>query len=365
LQRAENITITYCSAAKGLNKGELSRFLLQLLVESNFEIETFDIQSQIKLPAAGEIKIDKTPEIVEHLKNKYTHSDSRLSPRALNMFIDCSLKFYFTYIAKLNLPSNDADSNNATFGKVFHKTAEIIYEKINKFETSYINSNDLDMFINNNDMLKNIVDEAMKIEANITNTSDYSTTQLIMRDVISDYAKKMLEFDKQNVPFTMYKIEKDIVESFNFKTTLGNLDIYLGGRVDRIDIKENVLRITDYKTGGTNKPIKSMEELFVSSKNRNAYVFQALLYSIIIAKQNPELKVMPLILYINKQLNEIEDVKITLEKEKLNDIRQIEQEFFHCLSELIFNIFAIDKPFTQTEDKDVCIYCDFKQICRR
>ena len=365
LQRAENITISYCSATKGLSKGEMSRFVLQLLVESNFEIETFDVQSQIKLPVTHEIKIEKTHEIVEYLKNKYTNSDSRLSPRALNMFIDCSLKFYFTYIAKLNLPSNNADSDNALFGKIFHKTAEIIYKKINKFENSYITSYDLDTFIDNGELLKNIVDEAMQIEANIANTSSYSTQQLIMRDVIADYTKKLLEFDKQNVPFILCKIETNIVENFSFETPLGNVAINLGGRVDRIDIKENVLRITDYKTGGTSKSIKSLEELFASSKNRNSYAFQALLYSIIIAKQNPQSGVMPLILYINKKLNELEDVKITFEKEKLNDIRQIEHEFFNCLNEVISNIFALDKPFAQTENTDVCTYCDFKQICRR
>jgi ATP-dependent helicase/DNAse subunit B len=223
----------------------------------------------------------------------------------------------------------------------------------------------LDTFINNSKLLKNIVDEAMQMEANIANTNSYSTPQLIMRDVIADYTKKMFEFDKQNVPFAIYKIETDIVENFNFKTPLGNLDIYIGGRVDRIDIKEDVLRITDYKTGGTSKPIKSMVELFASSKNRNSYAFQALLYSIIIAKQNPQSRVIPLILYINKQLNQIDDIKITFGKEKLNDIRQIEQEFFNCLNEVISNIFALDKPFTQTENTDICMYCDFKQICRR
>ncbi|MDR3287778.1 MAG: PD-(D/E)XK nuclease family protein [Prevotellaceae bacterium] len=365
LQRADNITISYCAATKGLNKGEMSRFLLQLLVESNFNIELFDIQSQIKLPEISEIKVEKTPEIIRFLKNKYENTDSYLSPRALNMFIDCSLKFYFNYIAKLKLTKDDANTDSLIFGKVFHKTSEIIYKKINKFENSYINENDLDTFINNKELLKNIVDDAMKTEAKIDNEKNYSIQQLIMRDVIVDYIKKLLEFDKTNIPFTLFKIEYTLTEKFNFNTPAGNVDVHLGGLVDRCDIKENVMRVVDYKTGGSSKTIKSIEDLFVSSKNRNSYAFQVFLYSLIIAKQQPEFNVMPSILYINKKLTETEDIQIKFDKEKISDIRQIETDFFNQLSKIISDIFDEKNPFIQTENKDICEYCDFKQICKR
>ncbi|MDR1983842.1 MAG: PD-(D/E)XK nuclease family protein [Prevotellaceae bacterium] len=365
LQRADNITISYGTAASGLNKGEPSRFVLQLPVETDFDIKLFDIQSQIKLPEISKIKIDKTPEIISFLKNKYSNNDSYLSPRALNMFIDCSLKFYFNYIAKLKLANDETDSNSIIFGKIFHKTSEIIYKEINKFEDSYITETDLDAFIGNKELLKTIVDEAMQTEANINDTANYSVQQLIMRDVIADYIKKLLEFDKSNIPFKLYKIETTLVEKFNFETSAGNIDVYLGGRVDRIDIKENILRVLDYKTGGSSKAIKSTEDLFISSKNRNGYALQAFLYSMIIAKQEPEFGVMPSILYINKKLTETEDIQIKFGKEKLKDIRQIENEFFNQLSKIILNIFNAEMPFIQTENEDVCAYCDFKQICKR
>jgi hypothetical protein len=365
LQRAENVTISYCSATKGLSKGEMSRFLLQLLVESDFKIELFDIQSQIKLPSISEIKIDKTPEIITFLKNRYNCGDTYLSPRALNMFINCSLQFYFYYIANLRLPSDETDSISLIFGNVFHKTAEIIYKKINKFQNSQITAADLDIFISNKELLENIVDEAMQNEANNNDTANYSIQQLIMRDVIIDYAKKLLEFDKTCVPFTLYEIETDVREKFHFDTSFGNIDVNLGGRVDRIDIKENTLRILDYKTGGSSKAIKSVEDLFVSSKNRNSYAFQAFLYAMIIAKQKPEFSVMPAILYVNKRLTEIEDIQIKLNKEKLTDIRQIKNDFFNYLNKIISDVFDAQIPFSQTENEDACVHCDFKQICKR
>ncbi|MDR2652680.1 MAG: PD-(D/E)XK nuclease family protein, partial [Prevotellaceae bacterium] len=365
LQRSTDITISYSTATGGLSKGEPSRFILQLPVESDFNIESFDIQSPIKLPKIPEIKIEKTSEIIAFLQNKYSNCDSFLSPSALNMFIDCSLKFYFNYIARLKLPDDMLNSNSIILGKVFHKSAEIIYKRIGKFENSYINEADLDMFTGNRELLKNAVDEAMQIEANIDNAHNYSIQQLIMRDVVIDYIKKLLEFDKTNVPFTLYKIETTLVDKFNVDTPSGNFDIYLGGRVDRMDIKENVLRVLDYKTGGTGKAIKSVEDLFISSKNRNSYAFQAFLYSVIISKQKTEFNVMPSILYINKKLTETDDIQIGLEKEKLKDIRQIENDFFNHLNKIISNIFNAEIPFIQTENEDICAYCEFKQICKR
>ncbi|MDR1553872.1 MAG: PD-(D/E)XK nuclease family protein [Prevotellaceae bacterium] len=365
LQRSTDITISYSTATSGLSKGEPSRFILQLPVESDFNIESFDIQSPIKLPQISEIKIEKTSEIIALLQNKYSDFNSFLSPSALNMFIDCSLKFYFNYIAKLKLPDNEIDSNSIILGKVFHKTAEIIYKRIGKFENSYITEADLDVFIGNRELLKNIVDEAMQIEAGIDNPQHYSIQQLIMRDVVVDYVKKLLEFDKNNVPFILYNIETTLVDKFTFDTPSGNFDVYLGGRIDRMDIKENVLRVLDYKTGGTGKTIKSIEDLFVSAKNRNSYALQAFLYSVIISKQKPEFNVMPSILYVNKKLTETDDIQIKLEKEKLKDIRQIENDFFNCLSKIISNIFDAKMPFVQTENEDICTYCEFKQICKR
>ncbi|MDR0421313.1 MAG: PD-(D/E)XK nuclease family protein [Prevotellaceae bacterium] len=364
LQRAENITISYCTATNALNRGEPSRFILQLHAETDFNIELFDIQSPIKLPVFSEIKVDKTQEIITYFKNKYGNKDSYLSPRALNMFIDCSLKFYFHYIAKLKLPDNETNSDSIIFGNVFHKTAEIIYKQTGKFENSLITENDLNTFTDNDELLKNIADEAMQTETGIDNSQNYSIKQLIMRDVIVDYMKKLLEFDKTNVPFTLYEIETSIVDKFNFETPSGNIDIYLGGRVDRIDIKDNVLRILDYKTGGKPKTIKSVEDLFISSKNRNEYAFQAFLYSVIISKQKPEFSVMPSILYVNGKLTEQEDIQIKFGKENLYDIRQIEADFFNCLNKIIFDMFDAKIPFSQTENKDACTYCNFKQICK-
>jgi hypothetical protein len=365
LQRSDNVTISYSTATKGLNRGEPSRFILQLQVETDFKMDLLDIQSSIKLPVVDEIKIEKTPEIIALLQNRYSNYKSYLSPRALNMFIDCSLKFYFNYIANLKLPDSETDSNSIIFGNVFHKAAELVYEETGKFENSHISESDLEKFIENTEILKNIVDKAMQIEAEIGDSQNYSVQQLIMRDVIADYIKKLLEFDKINVPFTLYKMETALVDKFNFDTPSGNIDIYLGGRVDRIDIKENVLRVLDYKTGGTGKAIKSVEDLFISSKNRNGYAFQAFLYSLIISKQKPEFNVMPLILYVNRKLTETDDIQIKLGKEKLTDIRQIENDFFNLLSKIISNIFDEQTPFVQTKNEDICTYCDFKQICRK
>ena len=71
LQRAENINLVYNTSTDGLNRGEMSRFMLQLLIESNYQIEHFNLSSGIELTCSREIRIEKSPEIIRNLKEKF------------------------------------------------------------------------------------------------------------------------------------------------------------------------------------------------------------------------------------------------------------------------------------------------------
>lgn len=55
-----------------------------------------------------EIRITKTPEIIDRLYRTYDFSRNPdaliLSPSALNTYLDCRLKFYFRYVARLKAP---------------------------------------------------------------------------------------------------------------------------------------------------------------------------------------------------------------------------------------------------------------------
>ena len=63
IQRAENITLLYNTSSDGLNRGEESRFMLQLLVEGPHEITREYLEAGQSPQNTLEIQIEKTPEI--------------------------------------------------------------------------------------------------------------------------------------------------------------------------------------------------------------------------------------------------------------------------------------------------------------
>lgn len=130
IQRAENVTLIYNTATDGLNRGEMSRFMLQYLVESPHDnIIREYIEAGQSPQSSREIKIDKTQEIIRKLYNTYDvsrGSKMMLSPSALNTYLDCRLKFYYRYVAGLKVPDEvSAEIDSALFGTIFHRSAEL------------------------------------------------------------------------------------------------------------------------------------------------------------------------------------------------------------------------------------------------
>ena len=65
IQRAENITLLYNTSSDGLNRGEESRFMLQLLVEGPHEITREYLESGQSPQSTPKIEIPKTQKILE------------------------------------------------------------------------------------------------------------------------------------------------------------------------------------------------------------------------------------------------------------------------------------------------------------
>ena len=68
VQRTERITFMYNIATDGLNKNEMSRFLRQLLAETDFPVELKILQSGQAVPADNGMEAAKTPEVMDILR---------------------------------------------------------------------------------------------------------------------------------------------------------------------------------------------------------------------------------------------------------------------------------------------------------
>ena len=370
IQRAENVTLLYNTASEGLNRGEMSRFMLQFLVESPHSISREYLEAGQSPQSGREIRVEKTPEIITRMYERYDvnrHPKSLFSPSALNTYLDCRLKFYYRYVAGLKAPDEvSAEIDSALFGTIFHRAAELVYKDLTA-NGKEIRKDDLEQVLRNDIKLQNYVDTAFKEEffhVALTEKPEFNGTQLINAKVITSYLRQLLRNDLQYAPFFMEGMEKKVTEIIEIETPQGKLALNIGGTIDRIDSKDDTLRIVDYKTGGSPKTPENIKQLFTPADGRPNYIFQTFLYASIMCRKQ-SLKVAPSLLYIHRAASEtyspvIEMGEARQPKMPVNNFAFYEDEFRERLQTLLQEIYNPEEAFTQTEDTKKCEFCDFR-----
>lgn len=376
LQRAETITILYNTSTDGLNRGEMSRFALQFLVEYPNPIHRYYLEAGQTPRRVQPILVEKTPELLEHLYHIYDATGTQpriLSPSALNTYLNCRLMFYYRYVTGLKAPDEvSAEIDSALFGTIFHRSAELVYTDLTA-HGSDIRREDLEGLLKDTPRVQAYVDRAFQEEffhSGLDERPEYNGTQLIHARVIASYLRQLLRHDLAYAPFRMEGMERPVREIVELNTQLGTLHLILGGTIDRLDRKGNTLRIVDYKTGGIPKTPESIEQLFTPMPNRPGYVLQTFLYASIICHQQPDTHIAPALLYIHKAASDtyspvIEMGAARMPKVPVTDFAPHDKKFRYQLDILLKEIFDQDVPFTQTEDEKRCAFCDFKRMCRR
>ncbi len=375
IQRAENITLLYNTSSDGLNRGEESRFMLQLLEEGPHEITREYLEAGQSPQSNQEIQIEKTPEVLRRIYRAYDSSNPKsviLSPSALNAYLDCRLRFYYRYVAGLKTPDEvSAEIDSALFGTIFHLSAQLVYTELTA-NGNMIQKEDLERLLRDEVKLQSYVDRAFKKElfkVAPEEKPEYNGVQLINSKVILSYLKQLLRNDLQYTPFEMVAMEKKVSEEMTIQTGQGPFTLRLGGTIDRMDAKEGTLRIVDYKTGGSPKTPANIEQLFTPSETRPNYIFQTFLYAAIMSRKQ-SLMVAPALLYIHRAASEsyspvIEMGEPRKPKIPVNNFAFFEDEFRERLQALLEEVFDEKEAFTQTKDIKKCSYCDFKAICKR
>lgn len=375
LQRAEKVTLMYNNNSEGLNRGEWSRFMLQFLIEWPFPIVQQSLEAGQSPQGNCSITIPKTKEVMEKLNQAFNlryNEKAMFSPSALNCYLDCSLKFYFKYIAHLQTPDEvKAEIDSATFGNIFHRTAETIYRELTQ-HGNLIHPDDLEKLLKDDIRLENYVDKAFKelfFHIPEEERPEYNGTQLINSAVIVRYIKQLLSHDLRHAPFTFVDTEKHVSEDITIHTKEGDILSRVGGYIDRLDSKDGTLRIVDYKTGGKADTPADVASLFIPDKKRSNYVFQTFLYAAIMCRKQ-SLKVAPSLLYIHRAASEQYSPVICLKEprkpeEPVLDFSIYEEEFRSHLYKLLAEIFDKQQNFEQTKVEEKCAYCDFKSICKK
>lgn len=403
LQRAESVTMIYNgnSDAPGMGKGQISRYLLQLITDSRFgKIRRISQNSERGDAATLPITVKKEGQVLEKMLSIY---DSRLdeskpmknrkflSPSAINKYIDCPLMFYLAQIAGLKEPdTNDVEIAPNLFGTIFHKSAELAYERLAGLTPDRtVTKENIKALLNDSEQVSAIVQQAFK-EDYFNNTDvpldEYSGTQRINYEVILKYLTQVLTLDRDHYsPFKYIGGEIN-----NYQTLIqvpdphsqgtpnpDSIAIRLAGIIDRLDSRidpatgKEIVRIVDYKTGTKYDYPSSINDLFEKkgSKKRCYQALQICYYAYILSNQDEyrDKQLAPVLLYTRATSKAAEEsIYYQLDKKPLTDFQsQCLPDYEDRLVSTIREIFDPSVPFTQTNDLDICDHCEFINICKR
>ena len=383
LQRSDNVTMVYNGNTdnSSIGKGQMSRYLLQVIVgEEN--VRRIRLSSKYTADATGEeLSCAKDDAILQALYNRYdaNRSGCYLSPSAINSYLDCRFSFYLKYIAGIKRPDSGSDEIAPNvFGSIFHRTAELAYNRLAEENGRMITANAIRAILKDRKLLESFITSAFDEElfnGKHMEASEYNGIQEVNFEVIRIYIENILKSDISYTPFEYIgSEEKEMKHALQIDTADAErpqTDVLISGRIDRIDCRDGIYRIADYKTGKDNARkdgINDIEELF-SGKERNKYAFQIFCYALIAQydRKYSGRKLAPVLLYVRKAVNQENNLPYTtMCGTPLTDFTGTVAEKFEArLKETIAEIFDPNVPFSQTEDTEHCKHCDFKSICRR
>lgn len=374
IQRAEKVTIVYNNGTDGMNKQEPSRYIMQLQVEFPGKLSAYELHSPSQATSNTAIAVEQTADTRHKLQEHFRYEPDkkpvfRLSPSTLNDYLDCRLRFYLKHIEGLNPPEEvNTDVDVAALGTIFHKSAELAYDKLTERGNTIIRE-DIETLLKESHHIEDFVDEAFRTEFFHSEPNvplKYNGTQLIVRHVICSYLRQLLTIDKRRTPFKYIESEKKIREVYPINSHGTQLNVLLGGTIDRIDSKQDesgreVVRILDYKTGGSQKKIKSIDELFQRDKPRDGYVFQAFYYSYLMSREYR--CIAPSLLFMRNTSDEAFEPHILIDQHAVEDFSVYCDQFEQLLRDTIEEIFNSDIPYTATTNADACKYCKFTALC--
>lgn len=366
LQRAENIKILYTSGAKGINSGEMSRFLYQIKYESGVAIRETNFQNRIAVQDNPAIEIAKNPEILNQLDTWTVSEQTALSPSALNIFLECPLRFYFKYIARIQEKEEIAEElDHRLLGNIFHECSETLYATIPEGK---ITAEGIDRLLRDEALLEEHIKTSYLnlYDRNTTKLLDSGSNELIL-NVIKKYLREMLTYDKHLCPFQLVAMEEKFAVPVKIQTPAGQKSVFVGGFIDRIDETVKGIRVIDYKTGADNTTFKSVPSVFDrENTTRNKAAFQTMLYCLMYSHTNPVQK--PLIpgIYSTKALfGKDYNYMLKCDKEYIRDFNLHREEFLDHLTSLLEQLYSPDIPFTQTTQEKKCRNCPYNSICRK
>ncbi|MDX5436972.1 MAG: PD-(D/E)XK nuclease family protein [Pontibacter sp.] len=383
LQRAKSINLLYVLPSDTYGSGEKSRFILQLqndLALRNPRITFRDMTAAVEQEQTRkyeeDILIEKDAATIAQLKQELAKG---LYPSHMNMYINCSLQYYFTRIAKMQEIDEVEEQLGADqFGTIVHQVLEDFF-KPHEQSGEPIQATHIDQ------MLKAL---PAKTKAEFSKVTQGAKPERGMNYLLYKVAVEVLEKylhqlkDSDELPLYVLRLEETLDAILPVQVNGETLQVRIAGKADRIDLTGHELRVVDYKTGKVEKNqlnVKpdDVETHFLTDakygKARQLWLYEYILHRTLqrepakILRNAPH--VSPLSVDPKSGIISFRNLEGGVLSSEFNFPEALGNDFISA-SETLLTAFVnrlLDpaEPIQKTKDLDVCQWCAYRGICAR
>ena len=343
------------------HSGEVSRYFYQLKWQYGVHIEETIVISALGTDkqSTGGLSIEKDKRILDLRK---------ISPTSLTTYLRCPKQFYFKYIEHLEEPKQDETVlvSDLTLGKVLHAVMQDLYAP---FVGKNVSALDIEH------LLKRVNDD---VEWEQFSALQDLGSDILAKQIVRTYVNNILNYDYKSTAFQY--VGSEIPVERPYCLSLGQPQLLLTGYIDRLDLKTNILRVIDYKTGRTDLTYTSMEDVFgvvapredgvVIRKKGKSQLLQTMLYCWLLEKcENKNIPVdvsKQAHIFSARRLTDTDVITYIHSKdgeEALFFDQEMQMEFEKEMRALLEEIFDLEIPYHPTSESNTCSTCPFAQLC--
>ncbi len=282
LHRAKKVFLLHDTDTESQMGSEKSRFLLQLLHEKQSKHSIINSVISPEVPAVNnELQsISKSPEILQKIKDLAAHG---FSPSALTTYIRNPLDFYKQYILGIrDMEEVEETVAYNTLGTVVHDTLEAFYFPM---IGSLLSLEQLSNF-----KKRTSTEVKKQFEKTYSKAPLDKGKNLLIFEVAKRYVTNFLNMEIEQLKNGVSIEIKEVETNLTTELSIPHLDfpVRIKGKVDRVDLIDDVLRIIDYKTGKVMQNQLEITEwdLIASEYDKYAKPFQVLTYALMLLNKS-------------------------------------------------------------------------------
>lgn len=282
LLRAKNIYLLYNSQSEGMDAGEKSRFLTQLEVEQmpNHNVKYVTYSADLPEKANELVTIPKSDLLREELKN--ISMTKGFSPSALSNYLRNPIQFYSQRVLRIKEVEEVEESVALnTLGTIIHNSLENLYLPYKGAQLTV-------------EIIKKIQEKADdEVQKQFEEVYNSDKEKLGKNLLAFEVAKRNVyhflagELEKLREGDNIWLLELETELTYTLEDPRLPYPINLFGFVDRIEERNGVIRVIDYKSGkveSNDVKLTNWEGLSLNLKNDK--IIQLLCYALMYTKNN-------------------------------------------------------------------------------